>query len=532
MLSILLTVIWAKIQRTQKKSFESIEVVMDFVKLQQLPRVSASIEHDSDTRKFKAYKKRLEESCGAGTDVSGMVFSPSSETTQLAVACGSKVQIYDIGFGTASEVVSWSKHKNLIHSIAFRKDGKLLIAVDGDGHANIYDVGITKSIIRRLRGHDGAIFSTVFCGDNSKVATAGTDQTVKIWDIPTGQIVHNLTGHTDSIRSLVSVGENGLLSAGSDGKIIYWNISEGSQISVLYHNGPVDKLAMFESGALFFSIGSGSVRMWDVRSMEEVVTSKPMPLKHTKPVTSAQVSRCGDFLATASFDMTVKITRISSWDVVSSIACGNPVTSMAWRDSAICIGLENGSWMLRQPRAADTAPNHQSSPTVITENLESTRYYKTTLLDAKNVSGSSISGKKESNADYLFRKFEYRKLIDYILDASTGVSLSVAIIDELIQRGGLVPSIRDRTVEELTQLINWCSRNLVADPRCSIEMVSQVLDAILEGNPKLVSSPPEAEAGKKFIDAIKVLSGKIGQELTLQYRSTALIGLVESVMTA
>jgi U3 small nucleolar RNA-associated protein 15 len=461
-----------------------------------------------------------------------MSFSPSSDVSQLAVACGSKIQIYDVAFGAATEFVSWSKHKNLIHTISFRKDGKLLIAGDGDGHANIYDVGITKSIIRRLRGHDGAIFASAFCGDNSKVATGGMDQKVKIWDIPTGQMLFNLEGHTDSIRAMISIGESGLLSAGADGKIFYWDVMDGSQITVVSHGGPIDRLAVFESGALFFSIGSGTCKLWNVRSMEEVGAARA--IKHTKPVTSAQVSRCGDFLASSSFDMTVKITRISTWDVVCSYTSQSPVTSMAWRSDSLVIGHENGSWILRQPRVAEmgVTSNKQASPTVVSENLESTRYYQTRVIDSSStmhMGGAPVG--KESNADYLFRKFEYRKLIDYVIDANPSVALSMAIIDELIQRGGLQPAVRDRNADELTRLISWCSRNLVADPRCSVAIISQLLDAIVENNAKMVSSPPDDEGGKKFISAVKVLSGKIGQELTLQYRSAALVGLIESVIT-
>ena len=498
---------------------------MDFVKLQELPKLSSTFGESADHRRFKAFKKRVEESCGIVSDISSMSFSPSADMSQLAVACGSKVTLYELNFGSSTEICSWSKHKNLINCIAYRKDGKLLIAADGDGSANIYDVGLTKTIIRRLRGHDGAIYASCFCGDGTRVGTAGIDQTVKIWDVPTGQILHTLKGHTDVVRCVVPIGENGFLSAGSDGQIIYWDIHEGVQITVVSHGSPVEKLALFDSGALFYSIGSGKARLWDVRTMKEV--RDVGIVRHTKPVTSAQVSNCGDYLATGSFDMTVKIVQISTGDVVASFTCESPVTSMAWRGDSICIGLETGKWIARQRRVSGESEPTIAAPTVDQMPDSNIRYYST-----KTLSGDTTAvAKKESTADYLFRKFEYGKLFDFVMESNSSTELSFAVLDELIQRGGLGPALRKRTLDQLIVLVNWCTRNLTVDPRCSISIISQIMVTMLEENARTIATPSDDELGRKFTESVKSLNNKIAQELTLQYRASSLVGLLESVMS-
>ena len=498
---------------------------MDFVKLKELPRVTATIQDDVDTKKFKAYKKRVEESCGIQSDVSAMSFCPVSESSQLALACGSKVEILDVGFATTSEYASWSKHKNLVHCIAYRKDGKLLVAGDGDGAANIYDVAVSKTIIRRLRGHDGAIQAVTFCHDKSRVATGGKDQAVKIWDVPTGQVIQNLKGHSDSVRVLLAIGEQGLVSAGADGKIIQWDLrDQGQALAVVEHGHPVEKLAMFDSGAMFFSIGGGAARLWDVRTMKEV--KEAASLKHTKPVTSAIVSECGDFVATSSYDMTVKITRIATWEVVASFTSPVPVTAMAWRGESLVYGCENGSWIIRQKRLEESAPVTTEATWVLPDEA---RYYRTNVV--ANADGSRPKTGKESTADYLLRKFEYRKLVDFLVDSAVQTPLAMAITDELIQRGGLVAALRDRPTEELVKVVEWCSRNIVADPRCSIGLVAQVIDLVVQGNARAFACP-QGEAGTKLVNAVKVLNGKISQEMTLQYKASSLAGLIESLMVS
>ncbi len=513
--------------KSRRKKTKKVSVplaVMDFVKLKELPRNVGPSSADSDTRRFKAYRKRLEESCGVGTDVNAMCFSPASESSQLAVACGSRVQLLELGFSSVTEMASWSKHKNIVTSIAYRKDGKLLIAGDGDGSANIYDVSITKGIIRRLRGHDGAIHALSFCGNGTRVATGGQDQTVKIWDVPTGQVQLSLQGHTDSVRAIAAVGENTIVSAGADGELIQWDIrGSGDKLAEVSHGSPIERIALFDSGALLFSIGGGNCRLWDVASMKEV---KDMgSVKHTKPVTCAVVSKCGDFLATSSFDMTVKISRISTWEVVTSFSHQNAITSMAWKGNDLVYGTEAGTWILRQRRITSGPEVEGAQESHISTKTDETRYYRT--IDVSPSIPIMASGKgKDSMADFMFRKFEYRKLIDWILSGGPSGALSIAIIDELIQRGGLSAAVRDRSMDEIVKIVEWTSRNLLADSRCSIRLVSQLVDSLIDGNRRKFATPNDA-----LINAMKILNGRIAQEMTLQLKASALAGLIESVIS-
>ena len=488
---------------------------MDFVKLQELPRISASYSHSVDSRTFKTFKVRSSQETGGSSDVTALCFCPTSGSSELAVACGSLVQIFGVEFSSIEQRVNWSKHKNTVTCLAYRKDGKLLIAGDADGHANIYDVSVSKSIIRRLRGHDGKISSAAFVPDNIRVATAGDDQTVKIWDIPTGQVISSLRGHVDAVKCLVTVGETAIISAGADGRIVYWDLRSYSEVLSVSHGGPVERLAMFGSGALMFSVGGGIVRLWDVRTMTEVKDS--VSSKHTKPVTSLVVSECGDFVASSSFDMTVKITRVSTWEVVASFTAPLPVTAMAWSGDALVSGFENGSWQLRQRRMGSVPQ------TVVTSDPSDSlaRYYKTTTIS----SGPS----KESTVNFMLRKFEYRKLWDFVVQSNPKTRLALAIVDELSQRGGLEAGLRNRPIVELTQAVDWCARNLTADSRCSMALVCQVLDVLVRTNSGAFASLQNEAGQKALLGAVKVLHNILGQETTIQLKALSALGLIEAV---
>ena len=51
-------------------------------------------------------------------------------------------------------------------------------------------------------GHRGEISNSLFNYDSSLIATASMDQTAKLWDSRTGQVVATLRGHEDEVLDI------------------------------------------------------------------------------------------------------------------------------------------------------------------------------------------------------------------------------------------------------------------------------------------------------------------------------------------
>jgi WD40 repeat protein len=52
-----------------------------------------------------------------------------------------------------------------------------------------------------LKGHTGPVFDTTFSPNGSRIASAGFDGTVKVWDVATGQATLTLAGTSGLVSS-------------------------------------------------------------------------------------------------------------------------------------------------------------------------------------------------------------------------------------------------------------------------------------------------------------------------------------------
>jgi WD40 repeat protein len=169
---------------------------------------------------------------------------------------------------------------------------------------------------RTFHGHGGPIWCLSYNEQTEHVYSGGYDETIKVWDLCTGNCLDTLRGHTGWVSSLALLPSDNvpvLASSSWDNTLRIWSLGQGGELVRTINAGQ-------ESGALLcissqprssiVSVGccSSQVQIWDVEA--GVLMSALQG--HTREVHACQIfDRC---VVSGSGDCTVKI-----WDQISGM---------------------------------------------------------------------------------------------------------------------------------------------------------------------------------------------------------------------
>jgi WD40 repeat protein len=129
-----------------------------------------------------------------------------------------------------------------------------------------------------LTGHTEQVRSVVFSPDGRRLASAGRDEMVKVWDTATGQETLTLRAHTMIPSVAFRPDGRRLASAGWDGTVRLWDPDTGQEIRTLKgHADVVFSVAFSPDGRRLASAsGDGTVKVWDARPLDNE-PAKPGP---------------------------------------------------------------------------------------------------------------------------------------------------------------------------------------------------------------------------------------------------------------
>lgn len=162
-----------------------------------------------------------------------LAFSPQRK--HLAVGGGdpSEQGIVEIFSWPAGEsVTTLDDHEDSVLAVAWRHESELLSA-SLDRDIRLCDVANSRSLLR-YKGHSRGVFALCLLKDGKTLVSAADDQTVRVWDVESEELVRSLSQHTKPVRALaLRPGEAGLpmvASAAGDRTIRLWQPTIGRMV--------------------------------------------------------------------------------------------------------------------------------------------------------------------------------------------------------------------------------------------------------------------------------------------------------------
>jgi WD40 repeat protein len=222
---------------------------------------------------------------------------------------------------------------------------------------------------------------------SDRLASAGEDKVIRLWDLATGQLLQRFPTQPHTIRSLEGCPwRDQLISGSEDGRLILWDPDSAQPIHAwIGHDQAIKAVKIHPTQpAVLSSSWDKTLRLWHLPAGELIWSVDG----HRLGITAVAWSPDGQSFASASLDRTVKV-----WRVISNLArLGQPqvlhtlsahtwaVKSVAWSPDGrwLASGGEDNTIHLWDPHTGShqlSLRGHSWAVTALTFSSDSSKLY-------------------------------------------------------------------------------------------------------------------------------------------------------------
>ncbi|MEI6179230.1 MAG: WD40 repeat domain-containing protein [Chloroflexales bacterium] len=215
--------------------------------------------------------------------------------------------------GPTAAIRSFTGHEGWVNAVAITPNGQQVVSASDDQTLKVWNLA-TGELLRTLRGHTGWVRAVALTPNGRWIISGAFDRTLKVWDLASGTLLRTLTGHTHKIGTLALTRDGRYVLSGSfDHTLRMWQLSAPNAFrDISYNDGKTTS-----TGAKSVTPPAG----------DEIRPTPLHTLGHAGTVRSIAVSPDGSYAAfVASEDGMLKLWDLEQGTLIQEI----PVHGLGW----------------------------------------------------------------------------------------------------------------------------------------------------------------------------------------------------------
>jgi WD40 repeat protein len=142
-----------------------------------------------------------------------------------ALSCSRDRSIFVWDLRQEKHVATNTQRMGGINAVALHPNNRNMVSVGQERKVTFWELNKADPVRLISPAHDGEAFCIAVSNNGKVLASGGTDDVVKLWDVATGELLAEGVGHSGTVSGLkFSPDDRQLVSVGEDSNALVWNV--------------------------------------------------------------------------------------------------------------------------------------------------------------------------------------------------------------------------------------------------------------------------------------------------------------------